>query len=517
MRPLLVACLAAVCLAGPALAAPAHPRDGEIRDADTKAWWRTTETLSGDAMEGRDLASPGYDRAAHLVAERFKAAGLKPAGENGSYFQEVPLHEVRVIKPGTSFTLIRDGGAQAPLAFLQQITVRADDGMPKTLQAKLVFRGYCAPQDLGDVTGKIAVCFNSKRKAATTSAARIKAVQAAGAVGIIQVDDPWFTIEPPRWPAAYARTVAFADAKPASTGGFVTMTLSAKAFATVLKGSGHDAKALLDDGGHVRPTPGFDIPAQLRASFATTTADYRSKNILAVLPGTDPKHVAEHLVISAHLDGYGYGEPVDGDRLYNGALDDAAYVALLIQLAERRHGQGYGRSVLFAAFTGEEKGLLGAKWFVAHPTVPVASLVGDINLDQLRPLFPLKILTTHALEDSTLGASVRAVAKGMDIEIRPDLEPERGLVTRVDSYPFMGIGVPATGFVFGYDPGTDAEARYREWYQRRYHRPQDDLTQPMDFEAATKFNAFFYKLTETVADAPDRPAWNPDSPYRLKP
>jgi Zn-dependent M28 family amino/carboxypeptidase len=148
--------------------------------------------------------------------------------------------------------------------------------------------------------------------------------------------------------------------------------------------------------------------------------------------------------------------------------------------------------------------------------VPKASIVADINLDQLRPLFPLKLMTVLALDESTLGDTVRQVAAAQGIRTQADPEPERSLLTRADHYPFMQIGVPATGFIFGYAPGTEAERRYREWYQVRYHRPQDDLGQPMDFEAAGAFNRFFYTLVETVADAPDRPAWKSGSAYAAR-
>jgi Zn-dependent M28 family amino/carboxypeptidase len=243
-------------------------------------------------------------------------------------------------------------------------------------------------------------------------------------------------------------------------------------------------------------------------------ADYTSDNVLAVLPGTDPKLAKEVVVISAHLDGYGYGEPVGGERIYHGAFDDAAYVATLVRFAERHHGRALRRTVLFAAFTGEEKGLLGSTWFTRHPTVPKEALVADINLDQLRPLFPLKILTVEGLGETTLGDSARTVAKGMGVEVRPDLEPERNLVRRADHWPFMQIGVPAVGFVFGYDPGTDSERRYRDWYTVRYHRPQDSLQTPIDPKAAADFNRFFYTLTETIADAPERPSWLPGATLR---
>ena len=163
------------------------------------------------------------------------------------------------------------------------------------------------------------------------------------------------------------------------------------------------------------------------------------------------------------------------------------YVATLIRLAEARAGHGFRRSVLFAAFTGEEKGLLGATWFVAHPTVTRELLVADINLDQLRPLFPLKALTMHGIADTSLGAVAARVAGPMGIELRADREPDRGLNHRADHWPFLEAGIPATGFVFGYDAGRAAEGVYREWYRTRYHRPQDDLGQPFDAEAARGF------------------------------
>ncbi|HXI49089.1 MAG TPA: M28 family peptidase, partial [Steroidobacteraceae bacterium] len=244
--------------------------------------------------------------------------------------------------------------------------------------------------------------------------------------------------------------------------------------------------------------------------------DIASPNVLAKLRGADSGLRDEYVVIAAHLDGYGFGTPVNGDNLYNGTLDDAAYVALLIQMGDdiKSHRlRRPKRSILFAAFTGEEKGLLGSHWFADHPTVPAAQLAADVNLDQLRPLFPLNILTAEALADTTLGETARIVAKPLHIEIRADAEPERNLLRRADQYPFLTMHVPAISFIFGYDPNTDAEKRYREWYQIRYHRPQDDLTQPMDFAAAAKFNTFFYRLVETIADAPLRPTIYPTSSF----
>jgi Zn-dependent M28 family amino/carboxypeptidase len=257
----------------------------------------------------------------------------------------------------------------------------------------------------------------------------------------------------------------------------------------------------------------------LKVTIATAEKPISSPNILAVLPGSDPALKDEYVVISAHLDGYGFGEPVLGDSLYNGTLDDAAYVALLIQFAEDQKAAKIPlkRSVLFCVFTGEEKGLLGAAWFTHHLTLPKESLIADVNLDQLRPLFPLHILTASAVNDTTLGETAREVGAAMHIEIRPDHEPERGLLSRSDNWHFLQIGVPAISFIFGFDPGTDAERRYREWYHYGYHRPQDDLAQPMDFDAARTFDAFFYMLTRTLANAAQRAAFLAGSSLKPKP
>lgn len=511
--------LFALTLAAPlASHAQQHPRDREIHDADTLAWWHTTEALSNDSMEGRDTGSAAYQRAAEYVANRFKAAGLEPAGENGNYFQSVPMHESSVTPEGTSFALIDHDGAETALNFLQQISIAPADDLPPKLEAPLTFRGYCGKDAMADIAGKVVVCFGTQREGLPSGQMRAANARDGGALGLVNVDDPYFTIEPPRWPYAYARTVTLRLATAATTppAPLAAMRLSAEAFATILAGSGQDADAILKLGGAKRQLPNFEIPRNIRVRLHVAQRDIASPNILAKLRGSDSKLRDEYVVIAAHLDGYGFGTPVKGDNLYNGTLDDAAYVALLIQMADNIKAHRLGRpkrSILFAAFTGEEKGLLGSHWFADHPTVPAAQLAADVNLDQLRPLFPLNILTAEALSDSTLGETARIVAKPLHIEIRPDAEPERNLLRRADQYPFLTMHVPAISFIFGYDPNTDAEKRYREWYQIRYHRPQDDLTQPMDFAAAAKFNTFFYRLVETIADAPVRPVIYPTSSF----
>jgi hypothetical protein len=532
MRTLLsTAFLAALCASTLVAQTTAlHPRDKEIHDPDTLAWWHTTEALAGDAMEGRDTGSAAYLRAAAYVEGRFKAAGLKPAGEGGTYFQTVPMHQVDVMPEGTSFTVQRNR-KNLNIRFLQEITVTASQDLVTEIEGPLTFRGYCDKEAMSDIRGKIVVCFGTQRMGLPTAGQRADNAREGRALGLINVDDPYFTIEPPRWPYAYARSVILNPPPPVGPPGTVTvvtirrvapldtMRISAEAFTKLLASSGQDAAAVLKAGGAKQPLASFEIPGTFTAKLHITQKEISSPNILAVLPGSDAKLKDEYTVVSAHLDGYGYGTPVKGDSLYNGALDDAAYVALIIQLADDiKAGKlpAPKRSILFCAFTGEEKGLLGSHWFVEHPTVPVAQMVADLNLDQLRPLFPLKIMTAEGLSETTLGQTAKEIAASMQIELRPDMEPERGLLRRADEFPFLGIHVPGIGFVFGYDPGTEAERRYREWYEVRYHRPQDDLTQPMDFDAALKFDTFYYRLVEAVSNAPERPTFLPGSQFGVK-
>ena len=497
------ASILAALLAGGAATAAAPPADTE-----TRAWWAITAALSNDAMEGRDTGSAAYDRAAHVVADRFAAAGLVPMGEGGTWFQSVPMDESRLERATATV-------GRRSLRLLYDYVVSPTESLPAVVDAPLAYRGYCAADALGDVGGKLVVCHGTRRPGLPTGAQREAAIKAAGGIGIVSIADPGFAVEPPRWPYAYARTVSLAGAAHASDA-FLRVTLNAASLKTVLGPGRHDAATLIADGSQGAPLPSFDLGEPFHATFVTARRQIASPNIVGLLPGSDPALADQAIVVSAHLDGYGYGTPVRGDRLYNGTLDDAAYVALLIRLAEQRHGHGYRRPILFIAWTGEEKGLLGSEWFVAHPTVALARIAADINLDQLRPIFPLDLLTVHALDDTTLGDDVRAVAGAMNIEVQHDPEPERNLLRRSDQWNFLKAGIPATAFVFGYRPGTQSERIYREWYRIGYHKPQDDLAQRMDWKAAADFNRFFRDLVARVAEQETAPSWKAGSDLRPK-
>jgi hypothetical protein len=477
----------------------------------TRRWWAHVTALSGDSLRGRDTGSEGYRQAAAYVVTQFERNGLKPAGENG-FYQTVPLHELRFMADRSSVELVRAGGTEK-LEWLQQITVPARQGLPEMIDAPLVFRGSGEAPAGMNLNGKILV-----ELSAGTAGRGGRGGVPGSIAGILSIDRVGGA-EPPRWPVQYAvqmtiRGEATAGRGVAASTG-VALRFNPEFAEKLFAESARTYQELTALREQQKPLPWFAIPATLKAHLVFETRDLQSDNIIASLPGSDPALASQYIAVSAHLDGYGIGSPWGTDDIYNGAFDDAAYVATLIDMAERLHESRtkLKRSLLFCVFTGEEKGLLGSKYFTAHPTVPKPQLVADINLDQLRPLFPLHTLTMLALNDSTLGDTAREVAGSMNIKIQPDPEPERNLLRRADHYSFMQIGVPATGFIFGYVPGTSDEAAYREWYAKRYHTPLDDLNQPWVPEAAAKFNDFFNKLVATLANAEEPPRWKPGSTF----
>lgn len=480
--------------------------NSQILDEDTQAWWDMTSELSSDEMEGRDTGSPGYARAAEVVAKALAEAGLKPLGDQGSWFQEVVMEETEITQ--ASITI---GGRE--LRFLHDIYA-SPGSVTESIEAPMIYCGYCDSTSITEVKDKLVICHGTRREGLPSDADRAKMLTEAGALGMILIADPGFTIEPPRWPFAYSRSVQLVGST-STPPALLNFRLNAEALGKMIEGSGQNAIELIDLGSQGMPLPTFEVPDRLKANFTTSQRTLNSPNILGLLPGTDPNLANQAIVLTAHLDGYGYGEPVDGDSLYNGTLDDAAYVALLVQLAKNHNGKGFKRPLIFAIVTGEEKGLLGSRYLIQNLPVPIESISANINLDQLRPLFPLDILTVHALDETTLGDDAAAVAASMQIRVQNDPEPERNLIRRSDQWPFIQAGIPAINFVFGFEPGSESERIYRQWYREGYHTPKDDLNQKIDWGAAAKFNQFFYTLVEKVANGTEVPAWKPDS--KLKP
>ncbi len=475
-----------------AAAAPAMAGDAGPADPDTRAWWALTTELSGDAMEGRDTGSAAYDRAAALVARRFADAGLKPVGDNGGWFQPIAFDDLRVDEAHSAITL-----RGVTLALNREVLVSPTLDTPLHMAAPATYRGYCGPDDIADVSGKLVVCYGRPAPPRLNGFDRAKALQKAGAAGMLLVAAPGLASEPIQWPFAYSRSVTIAGKNAATGRPFLTGILNPHARIIDEDVSLFEELAIGTTQGSVQPV---DL-GTFTADLAITRTATQSANVLGLLPGTDPALADQVVIVAAHLDGYGPGEPVNGDRIYNGALDDAAYVALLERLAALRAGHGFARPVLFAVFTGEEKGLWGSTWFADHPTVPFKSIAAIINLDQIRPLYPLRRITVHGLHESNLGDVVRHVAGVQGIGVQEDLEPERNLLRRSDNWPLMAKGVPGLSFVLAtYDDRS--QAAYVDWYKHRYHHPADDLSTPIDWQAARDFNAFFYRVTQETADLP---------------
>ena len=250
--------------------------------------------------------------------------------------------------------------------------------------------------------------------------------------------------------------------------------------------------------------------------MAVARTEVKSQNVVAILPGSDPKLAGEYVVFSAHLDHIGVGKPINGDSIYNGAMDNASGVAGLLDVAEilKETGSRPKRSVLFLAVTGEEKGLQGSRFFANAPTVDAKAIVADINTDMFLPLYPLKSLIVFGLDETDLKVDVTAVAKAAGLAVLPDPEPKRNIFIRSDQYSFVRQGIPSLMLMVGYEQGSEEEATLMKWLKDRYHVPSDDVNQPVDKAAAGSFNALVAKLVTHIADRDERPRWSDSSFFK---
>jgi Zn-dependent M28 family amino/carboxypeptidase len=254
----------------------------------------------------------------------------------------------------------------------------------------------------------------------------------------------------------------------------------------------------------------------LKATTAVKRADVVSQNVAGILRGSDPKRRDEYVVVSAHLDHLGIGGAVNGDTIYNGAMDNASGIAAMLEVAAALHESGAkpARSILFLAVTAEEKGLLGSHYFASRPTVPKANIVANVNTDMFLPLFPLKMLMVLGLDESDLGQDIRATAKELGLTVQADPEPQRNRFVRSDQYSFITRGVPALAMKVGYEEGSPQAATAAKWTAERYHAPSDDLKQPIDLSAAEKYVDVVRNVAVRIANRADRPKWNESSFFK---
>jgi Peptidase family M28 len=500
-------------------------------NAAGKAWWAHVQFLADDKLEGRDVGSKGYESAADYVAKQFERAGLAP-GAGSSYSQPVQFTKATLDEPASHLAIVRDGKT-IPIKLGDDALLRWGSEPAPDVDAPLFFAGYglsipeAGYNDLVDpaLRGAVAVYISggpsdiagNLRSHYSSAEERGKAFQAAGIAGSINIPNPR-TMEVP-WARQSANRLqermSLADPTLAARSGRFSATWNPATAEQLFAGSGHTFAEILDAADHNRPLPHFALATQVRARTARGIQRVQSRNVVGLRTGSDPVLASEYVIVSAHLDHLGVGQPVNGDRIFNGAMDDASGIASLIEIARALKVENIRtkRSLIFLAVTGEEKGELGSHYFAERPTI-AGHIVADINMDMFLPLFPLHYLEVQGLDESTLGDDIRAVAAAAHVEVQADKEPDANRFIRSDQYSFIKKGVPALAFKFGWIPGSPEEKIFKNWYSTRYHGVADDVTQPVDLAGAAQFDGILTALIERVADAAQAPAWKPDSFFR---
>jgi Zn-dependent M28 family amino/carboxypeptidase len=426
------------------------------------------------------------------------------------------------------------GGRETRLEVPGDVIVGRGGGrVPETVDAPLVFVGYglhipeAGHDDLAglDLKGKIAVVVSggpeniSGALKAHARRDRTRILAERGAVGVLSlttlkaVETPW------------SRSVAqagqggmyFADASLRDvTTPFVSLSFNPEAAQKLFAAANMSFADLSAAADASRPLPKVEFNTRLRGSFAATHRRIESNNVVARLPGGDAALSDQHVVFSAHLDHLGVSSPINGDGLYNGAMDNAAGVAGLLDIARsyRARGTKPKRSMLFVFVTAEEKGLLGSRYFALRPTVDKRSMVANLNFDMALPIFPLRSVIALGAEESSLGTTAAEVGQSMGLPLVADPWPDRNSFVRSDQYSFIREGVPALAFKFGFARDTPEAEIERTWRSTRYHAPSDDLSQPVEKMDAVRLHDFVAELGWRVANAPDRPRWQDQSFFR---
>jgi Zn-dependent M28 family amino/carboxypeptidase len=413
------------------------------------------------------------------------------------------------------------------------ISMRVDPA--PSLEAPLVFVGYglnIPERNINDFSGvsmkgAIVVYISATPKSLPgplqahfgSAGERWKMYKAAGAIGTVSIanpksmDIPWARSTLARLQPAMSLADASLEDAP---GQQLSVTMNPAHADKLFAGSGHTFQELLTRVDAGQTLPSFALPARLKATTKVERSEVESQNVAGILRGSDPRRRSEYVVVSAHLDHLGVGEPINGDRIYNGAMDNASGIAAILEVATQLHESGAkpARSILFVAVTGEEKGLLGSRYFAAHPTVPRSSIVANVNTDMFLPLFPLKTLMVLGLDESDLGDDIRATAQAVGIGVQADQEPQRNRFVRSDQYSFISAGIPALAMKVGYEPNSPEAAMAAKWTAERYHAPSDDLNQPIDQSAAGTYVDVVRDLAVRIANRTDRPKWNDASFFK---
>ncbi|MFT4114677.1 MAG: M28 family peptidase [Silvibacterium sp.] len=495
--------------------------------------------LADDLLEGRGPGLRGGDIAAKYIATEFALDGLKPAGENGTYFQKVPLYAVHTEEDATKASLVPNSGTPLALNYGSDWVTKDQTGQESAdLDAPIVFVGYGidAPEYKWDdykgvdVKGKILLVIVNEPPSTDEKFFKGKALtyygrwtykyeEAArkGALGVLIIHRTdlasygWEVVQ-----NSQSVEKSYLAGDPAATlraASWIQLDVAKKLFAL----AGKDADQEIEAAGKPGFTP-FELPVRLKAHVASRVRHYISNNVIAEAPGADaaPKQA---VIYTAHYDHLGINPAMKGDNIFNGAGDNGTGCGILLELA-RAYADSSVRpphGVYFAAVTAEEQGLLGSQFLGMHPPVPAKDISLDLNFDMINPIgVPLDIEAGGA-ERTTFYPTLEATAKAFDLAINPDHFPQAGSYYRSDHFSFARVGVPA----FSIDQGThfeghDAawgEAQAKDYNEHRYHQPSDEYTDAMDFRGNAKLARFGFILGWQASAMKQSVEWQPGDEF----
>lgn len=501
------------------------------------------EFLSSDLLEGRSAASRGYDIAAAYVAAHFRQHALQPSGDDDTYFQTVPLLEGTPVLPGSSAELLIEGETERFEYGMDYLPSVDFSSASSTLSAPLVFAGFGvqAPElghdDLAnvDLKGRIAVIFtgapakfpHNQRAYYSWSEGKFATLLEHGAVGALLIESPDDAKRVPwerRVTMSWTPQMRWVDEQGMPHDAFEQLKLRFRfnqiAAARLFASAGRDFASILAaaEAGEVQ---GFELPGLLTLSATSGLRRTESANVVAMLPGADPALKDEYVIVTAHLDHLGRGAAVAGDSIYNGAHDNALGMGILLEMARALNASGMRprRSIVFAAVTAEEKGLVGSDYLAAHPPLPIEGLVANLNIDMPMPLTRTSDLIARGAEHSSLGTIARSAAAAHGYRLSPDPSPEEVSFIRSDQFSFIQRGIPSLVLVSGYkarDKKIDGLALRLEFMKQHYHQPSDEADMPMDFIGAADLARVNLRVLWDVANAATPPAWKPKDFFSSK-